>query len=88
VDVLFRSVNDVGVPNVWGLLLTGMGKDGAEGLKSLKTGGHWTAAQDEHSSVVYGMPRVANEIGATCAVMSLVEMQNLLMNANNVKKAG
>ena len=87
VDVLFHSVNDAGIQNVWGILLTGMGKDGAEGLKSLKTSGHWTTAQDEQSSVVYGMPRVAAEIGGTCAILSLTEIQNLLMNANNVRKA-
>jgi two-component system chemotaxis response regulator CheB len=88
VDVLFRSVVDSGAQHVWGFLLTGMGKDGAEGLKALKNMGHWTAAQDEHSSVVYGMPRVAAEIGATCAIMNLHDLQNLLMNAGNVKKAG
>ncbi len=88
VDVMFRSLNEAGIPKIWGFLLTGMGKDGAEGLKILKNAGHWTAAQDEHSSVVYGMPRVAAEIGGTCAVMNLIEIQNLLMNANNVKKAG
>ena len=88
VDVLFRSVNDSGVQHVWGFLLTGMGKDGAEGLKDLKMAGHWTAAQDEHTSVVYGMPRVAAEIGGTCAVMSLGDIQNLLVNVGNIRKAG
>lgn len=64
VDVLFDSVaRNVGPPSV-GLVLTGMGRDGARGLGAMRKRGAVTAAQDEASSVVYGMPRAAREAGA------------------------
>jgi two-component system, chemotaxis family, protein-glutamate methylesterase/glutaminase len=47
-----------------GVILTGMGRDGAEGLLAMRKGGARTLAQDEATSLVYGMPRVAHEIGA------------------------
>lgn len=72
VDYMFNSVVDlVHKRKVMGVLLTGMGDDGARGLLELKKKGVYTVAQDENSSVVYGMPKVAKEIGATCAVLSL-----------------
>ncbi len=64
-----------------GILLTGMGSDGAEGLKSLRQRGGWTIAQDRDSSIVWGMPRVAAEIDAACQVLSLdaiIEFLNTL----------
>lgn len=65
VDVLFKSVAELGtVPHVMAGILTGMGKDGAEGLLRLRERGAVTFAQDEASCVVYGMPRVAWECGA------------------------
>lgn len=67
VDVLFNSVASLGERAV-GVLLTGMGKDGAEGLLKVRRAGGTTLGQDESTSVVYGMPRVAFEMGA-------VEMQ-------------
>ncbi len=71
VDVLFKSVAQMAGSNASGILLTGMGEDGAAGLLEIKnTGGH-TIAQDRTSSVVFGMPRRAIEIGAANEVLSL-----------------
>jgi len=64
VDILFRSVARQAGANAVGIILTGMGKDGAEGLLEMKKAGAVTIAQDERSSVVYGMPKEARLIGA------------------------
>lgn len=64
VDVLFRSVARLAGANAVGIILTGMGKDGAQGLLEMKKAGAVTIAQDEKSSVVYGMPKAAGLIGA------------------------
>lgn len=64
VDVLFRSVASNFEGRATGLILTGMGRDGAEGLLAMRRRGARTLAQDEATSLVYGMPRVAFEIGA------------------------
>ena len=70
VDVLFRSAASLG-PRVLGVLLTGMGDDGARGLLEMATQGSLTIAQDEASCVVYGMPRAAAELGAVTEELSL-----------------
>lgn len=64
VDVLFRSVSRVAGPNAVGVILTGMGDDGARGLKEMRDAGARTVGQDEATSVVYGMPAAAMRIGA------------------------
>jgi two-component system chemotaxis response regulator CheB len=71
VDVLFESVaKDMGGRAI-GCLLTGMGRDGAEGLNAMKRAGAMTLAQDEESSVVFGMPREAIRLGAARHVLPL-----------------
>jgi len=71
VDVLFRSVAQNGGCNAIGVLLTGMGKDGARGLKEMLEAGSRTIAQDEPSSVVWGMPGEAVALGAAQHVLPL-----------------
>jgi two-component system chemotaxis response regulator CheB len=65
VDVLFRSVARAAGANSIGIILTGMGRDGAAGLLDMRQAGALTIGQDEASCVVYGMPRAAFELGAT-----------------------
>jgi two-component system, chemotaxis family, protein-glutamate methylesterase/glutaminase len=64
VDVLFRSVAKWAGKNALGIIMTGMGDDGARGLKEMHSCGAQTVAQDEHSCVVYGMPKEAVKLGA------------------------
>jgi two-component system chemotaxis response regulator CheB len=71
VDVLFQSAAEALGRNVTGVLLTGMGKDGAQGLKDIRDAGGPTAAQDEATSVVFGMPKEASALGAAQAVLPL-----------------
>ena len=79
VDVLFRSVaNLVGKKSV-GVILTGMGDDGAMGLSEMHDAGSLTMAQDEESCVVYGMPRKAVECGAVDEVRNLEEIVRRLI---------
>jgi two-component system response regulator WspF len=74
VDVLFSSlVQHWKTPGV-AALLTGMGRDGAQGLKKLRQAGWLTIAQDEASSIVYGMPKAAAQIGAAARVLALVDV--------------
>jgi len=79
VDVLFRSVSQSAGPNAFGVLLTGMGNDGARGLKKMQQAGALTIAQDENSSVIWGMPKAAIELGAADKVLPLSSISNVLM---------
>ena len=79
VDVLFESVAKLNRPAV-GAILTGMGRDGATGLMSMKKAGARTLGQDESSCVVYGMPRVAFEIGAVEKQVGLSRMGPAILN--------
>jgi two-component system chemotaxis response regulator CheB len=76
--LLFRSVAEEYGPRAVGVLLTGMGDDGASGLKDLKRAGAVTVAQDEASSVVFGMPGAAIGLGAADHVLSPPEIARLL----------
>ncbi len=79
VEVLFHSVaRNVGA-NAVGVILTGMGKDGAVGLLAMKEAGAFTIAQDEKSCVVYGMPKEAVALGAVRKVAPLLEIPQLLL---------
>jgi two-component system chemotaxis response regulator CheB len=78
VDVLFRSVAQQAGRNAIGVILTGMGKDGAEGLKEMRDAGSATIAQDEATCVVWGMPREAVALGAAVQVMGLHEIPGRL----------
>ena len=71
IDVLFRSVAQVAGGNATGVILTGMGDDGAAGLAEMRAAGAWTIAQDEATSVVFGMPKEAIARGAVDDVLPL-----------------
>src|ERR1051326_1966304 len=79
-DVFFKSANHLWQGKVIGVVLTGMGRDGAEGLLALRQSGHHTIAQDAASSAVYGMPKAAAELGAACEVLALNKI-GLRLNA-------
>ncbi len=80
VDVMFDSVAQNVGKNALAILLTGMGKDGAVGLKTIKDAGGTTIAQNEASCVVYGMPKAAVELGAADYVMDLNEIVKMIID--------
>ena len=80
VDVMFRSVAQHAGPNAVGVLLTGMGDDGARGLKEMMERGAGTIAQDEASSVVWGMPGTAVRLGAAMHVLPLQHIAVQILN--------
>ena len=79
VDVLFHSVaKEVGKQAV-GVILTGMGKDGAQGMLAMRQAGAWNIGQDQESCVVYGMPREAAQVGAVDEVASLHQVAGRIL---------
>jgi two-component system chemotaxis response regulator CheB len=79
VDVLFRSAAVAAGKNAVGVILTGMGKDGAAGMLEMKQAGAYNFAQDEASCVVFGMPREAIALGANHEVGPLVELPGMVL---------
>lgn len=80
VDCLFESVAELYGKNSIGVILTGMGKDGMMGLSKIKEKGGYTIAQDEDSSVVYGMPKAAYDFGAVKQVVSLKQIPGFIIS--------
>ncbi len=78
VDVLFESVAKCFQNRALGVIMTGMGKDGAAQLAEMRREGAWTLGQDEESSIVYGMPKVAYEYGAVQKQVPLSEMADAI----------
>lgn len=87
VDVLFRSAAACAGPVAIGVILTGMGADGAAGMKDLKHAGAYNIAQDESSSVVFGMPKAAIETGSVDKIAVLEEIAAEIINSANVRPA-
>jgi two-component system, chemotaxis family, protein-glutamate methylesterase/glutaminase len=81
VDVLFRSVARVAGKSAIGVILTGMGKDGAEGLLELRRAGATTLGQNEETSLIYGMPRVAFERGGVMRQYPLAHISDAIIEA-------
>jgi two-component system chemotaxis response regulator CheB len=79
VDVLFHSAAECAGPDAVGAILTGMGKDGARGLLAMRQQGAFTVAQDEATSIVFGMPKEAIELGAAEAVAPLGQISRRIM---------
>lgn len=79
VDVLFRSVAKFAGGNALGIIMTGMGDDGARGMKEMHAVGAKTIAQDEASCVVFGMPKEAIKLGAVDQVMPLSAIPEAMM---------
>jgi two-component system, chemotaxis family, protein-glutamate methylesterase/glutaminase len=81
VDVLFRSVAKAAGPNALGIILTGMGADGAQGLLEMRKAGARTLGQDAESSVVYGMPKAAFDLGGVEFQVPLAFMPQRILGA-------
>ena len=87
VDVLFRSVAQVAGASAVGIILTGMGDDGAEGLGEMRQAGATTIAQDERTSVVFGMPGEAVRRGAAAEVLPLSEIAPALLRSTRDRRS-
>ncbi len=85
VDVLFHSVARQAGPNALGVILTGMGADGAQGMLAMRQAGAHTIAQDEHSCVVFGMPKEAIKCGAAEQVQPLNRIPRAILQSLTAK---
>ncbi|HEY5225379.1 MAG TPA: chemotaxis response regulator protein-glutamate methylesterase [Methylovirgula sp.] len=88
VDVLFRSVAAAVGANAVGVILTGMGRDGADGLRAMRDAGANTIGQNEATSLVYGMPKVAFERGGVEKQLSLNKIGDEILNLTNKEEGG
>jgi len=88
VDVLFDSVAELAGRNAVGVILTGMGRDGAAGLLKMRHAGARTLGQNEKTSVVYGMPRVAYELGAVEQQLPLNSIGEEILRMTAARKEG
>jgi two-component system chemotaxis response regulator CheB len=86
IDVLFESLAQHAAPRCAAALLTGMGKDGASGLLALRQRGALTVAQDQDSSVVYGMPREAALLNAAQQILPLPQIGPFLTEAVSARR--
>jgi len=84
VDMLFRSGALALGPKIIGVLLTGMGNDGSRGMKHIKESGGYTIAQDEESSLIWGMPHAAVRLGVVDQILPLREIPRALLAINGV----
>jgi two-component system, chemotaxis family, protein-glutamate methylesterase/glutaminase len=82
VDVLFRSVARYAGKNAVGVIMTGMGSDGAKGLLEMKEAGAYTIAQDEKSCIVFGMPKEAIKLNAANIILPLSQISTHIINQN------
>lgn len=80
VDVFFKSICKLWAGKAIGILLTGMGRDGALGLQAMRQKGHYTITQDQKSSAVYGMPKAAASLGAAVDILPLDKIPHRLIN--------
>jgi len=86
VDVLFQSVALNAGSNAIGVILTGMGADGAKGLAAVHTNGAYTIAQDEQTCVVFGMPKEAIRLGAVDRIVPIQNVSQTIIDSYNVQK--
>jgi two-component system, chemotaxis family, protein-glutamate methylesterase/glutaminase len=87
VDVTMRSVASAFHSHAMGIIMTGMGSDGAQGMKAIHREGGFTVGQDEPSCTVYGMPRVCAEMGILDRVVPLSQIPNAILQATHYRKA-
>ena len=88
VDVLFRSVAKIAGDEALGVIMTGMGDDGARGLKEMRDAGAKTIAQDEASCVVFGMPKEAIKLGAAAFTLPLDQIPAAIINFGGHRDKG
>ncbi|HEX3704459.1 MAG TPA: chemotaxis protein CheB [Vicinamibacterales bacterium] len=85
VDAFFHSINRLWKGEAVGVLLTGMGRDGALGLKALREQGRYTIAQDQESSAVYGMPKAAAAIDAAVEILPMAHIASRIVETRGVR---